>query len=145
MWGASLRMRSRVRSGQRAILLHFGDHDPSGLDMTRDIEDRFKLFGADVSVERVALNMDQIEEFSPPPNFAKVTDSRFEGYEEQYGASSWELDALDPTTLRRLVEHHVSAHRDADLWSRAVAREEEERKQLQWVAENWDDVAALIR
>jgi len=89
MWRAASRMRKYMESStQSTVVLHFGDHDPSGLDMTRDIRDRLETFLAPASVRRVALNMDQIEEYSPPPNPAKATDSRFVGYEEQYGDES---------------------------------------------------------
>src|SRR5258707_4874441 len=46
MWGASQRMlahsrnRNGRRTGQTPIVFHFGDHDPSGKDMSRDIVDR---------------------------------------------------------------------------------------------------------
>jgi hypothetical protein len=57
----------------------------------------------DLKVCRLALNMDQIERYNPPPNPAKLTDSRANGYIARYGSSSWELDALEPTVLARLV------------------------------------------
>lgn len=82
---------------ERRVILHLGDHDPSGIDMTRDISDRLELFGADVEVKRIALNWDQIDEFTPPPNPAKLSDSRAGAYIAEYGDESWELDALEPT------------------------------------------------
>jgi hypothetical protein len=72
------------RNKQTAQILHLGDHDPSGIDMSRDLCDRLELFsGARVSFERIALNMDQIEDQQPPPNPAKTTDARFQSYAEQ--------------------------------------------------------------
>lgn len=95
-------------NGQGAIVLHFGDHDPSGIDMTRDIKERLSLFCDDsVDVRRIALTMDQIEEQRPPENPAKVTDSRFAAYMRNYGGSSWELDALSPAYLADLVRENV--------------------------------------
>lgn len=140
MWRASLRMIRYTRAGQRPIILHFGDHDPSGLDMTRDNDDRFKVFTAKVEVKRIALNMDQVEQYEPPPNFAKQTDSRYRAYQEQFGDESWELDALDPTVLRNLVEQNVLELRDPDLWGEMVEKEERERTQLQDISDQWSDV-----
>lgn len=94
---------------QDIVILHFGDHDPSGMDMSRDLEERLKLFGEDATIvfKRIALNMDQINVLKPPPNPAKITDSRYDNYVKKYGQSSWELDALDPRSLQKLAEEHV--------------------------------------
>lgn len=118
---AGLRARSFYnRQSQDTIILHFGDHDPSGIDMTRDNDDRLSLFagyrGAP-EVVRVALNMDQIEEYDPPPNPAKVTDSRFEKYLMDYGSESWELDALEPSVIDGLIRDHVGRYRDEAKWA----------------------------
>jgi hypothetical protein len=78
-------------------ILYFGDHDPSGLDMIRDIRERLYSFnGLDIEVVPVALTMEQIRKFNPPPNPTKVQDPRAGWYIEQWGHTSWELDALPP-------------------------------------------------
>jgi hypothetical protein len=104
---------------QHIVLLHLGDHDPSGLDMSRDLEERLRIFGEDfldLEFKRIALNMDQVEEVNPPPNPAKVTDSRFENYQQEYGDESWELDALTPEYLNDLLRGEIDGHIDGDLW-----------------------------
>ena len=105
-------------AGQDVTVLHLGDHDPSGIDMTRDLQDRIQLFtyGVPVDVERIALNMDQIKKFKPPPNPAKVTDSRFEAYARKFGQSSWELDAMKPEFLNKLVDTWTRKYIDTDAW-----------------------------
>lgn len=130
---------------QHWVILHLGDHDPSGIDMTRDIRDRLTLFCEyhDIDppeVKRIALTMDQIEELNPPPNPAKATDARFEDYRRRYGNESWELDALDPTTLAAIITAEVEAIRDEDLWQEAVERERREREQIRHVARNWESI-----
>lgn len=101
---------------RRWVVLHLGDHDPSGLDMSRDIEERLRLYCTpwrdgyvrpSVEVRRIALNMDQVEQYDPPPNPAKVTDSRFKTYQEEYGDESWELDALEPSVLVDLISKEI--------------------------------------
>ena len=84
------------------MIIHLGDHDPSGIDMTRDIQERLQMFGADVYVKRVALTMNQIGTYNPPPNPAKITDSRASKYIDEYGNESWELDALEPQVITDL-------------------------------------------
>ncbi len=80
-WLAGRRLMRHQEQGQTPIVFHFGDHDPSGIDMTRDNVDRLEMFAeAPVKVERLALNFDQIRKHRPPPNPAKMTDSRFVGY-----------------------------------------------------------------
>lgn len=77
MWSAAQRFIRQNHRESRTII-HLGDHDPSGIDMTRDIQERMDMFGADVYVKRVALTMEQIEKFSPPPNPTKLSDARAE-------------------------------------------------------------------
>ena len=110
MWMAAQRFRRQDFREQR-IIIHLGDHDPSGIDMTRDIQERLDMFGADVYVKRVALTMEQIDFYSPPPNPAKITDSRCDKYIAQYGHESWELDALEPKVITDLIKEQVTMYR----------------------------------
>lgn len=123
------------QNGQRVEILHLGDHDPSGIDMTRDIIDRMSLFTygcvSEYNVRRLALNMDQIEELKPPENPAKSTDSRFDGYRRLYGTSSWELDALSPAYLNELIEDEILSSVDDDEWEASNQRVKEIKAQLE--------------
>lgn len=144
MWVAARRLRSWWNKGQQVVVLHFGDHDPSGIDMTRDIVDRLGLFEARLDVRRLALNMDQVAQYNPPPNPAKTTDSRFAGYIRVYSSESWELDALEPSVLAGLVRANVLALRDEALWREAVDEQEEGRGALSAAAERWGDVTVFL-
>jgi len=98
------RLSGYCRRGKAAHVLYLGDHDPSGLDMSRDIKERLDLFsGWNIRVNRLALNLDQVQTLNPPNNPAKITDSRYQEYKARYGDSSWELDAIDPRNLASLV------------------------------------------
>lgn len=137
-WGAARRLRVYKRDGYTPIVFHLGDHDPSGIDMTRDIRDRLAMFsGHDIEVRRIALTMAQIEEVNPPPNPAKITDSRFTQYQELYGDESWELDALDPAYINNLVAEHIRELIDQQHWDASIAAREEGRAELRNVSENW--------
>lgn len=148
MWSAGRRLDGRARQlGKGIVVLHFGDHDPSGIDMTRDIRDRLELFTEGrvvLDVRRLALNMDQVQEYGPPPNPAKETDSRFAGYIAEYGAESWELDALDPAVLAGLVEREVRSLLNMKTWRRAKREQEAGRVQIRAVADRWDGVLKLL-
>ena len=129
---AGVRFYRYMRDGQAGIVLHLGDHDPSGIDMTRDNEDRLDTFSFNygVEVERLALNRDQVNEYDPPPNPTKLTDSRAPEYVEQHGNESWELDALDPKVLDELIENAILERLDRGKWDKAQERQENERQEL---------------
>lgn len=142
MWRAAQRLKGFRRAGQTPIILHFGDHDPSGIDMSRDIADRLKLFmdGQPIKFERMALNMDQVDEYNPPPNPAKDTDVRFQSYSDTYGDESWELDALDPSVLAELVRTKVEDLLDKDLWEEKGLEEQAAKDKLVYVSDNWEEL-----
>jgi hypothetical protein len=136
-WRAGQRFANYISKGQRPLVLHLGDHDPSGIDMTRDNLERLTMFaGTPIMVQRIALNMDQIEELTPPPNPAKSTDARFESYRAEFGDVSWELDALDPDYISKLIERNVSVIRDEDVWDQSLLREEEDKEMIEHAMEN---------
>ena len=139
MWEAGQRCVAAIEAGQHPVIIHLGDHDPSGIDMTRDIHDRLCLFaGSHVTVNRIALNMDQVEQYGPPPNPAKLTDSRADGYIDEYGYSSWELDALEPTVLVGLIKEAVLSYRDDGVWNEMVHMEKEHKVWLREVASSME-------
>lgn len=143
MWGAAQRLRQRRQSGKHIILLHLGDHDPSGIDMSRDIQERNVLFeNLGMEFHRLALNMDQIDKYEPPPNPTKITDSRADGYINHYGYECWELDALEPQVISDLITENVLKYRDEKQYRKVKKREENEQKLLEDLAENWCTVAA---
>lgn len=130
-WRAGQRMADYVRRGQRPIVFYLGDHDPSGLDMTRDVRDRLSLFaGVPVIVQRLALNMDQIERYSPPPFDVKMGDARSGDYVLEHGRTAWELDALEPRVLKTLIRDAVLMIKNQDQWNSSLAEEVEDLRTL---------------
>lgn len=178
MWNAATRIGEYLRNGEQTVILHIGDHDPSGLDMTRDIEDRLRLFvhqdwvgeyavagrsrgdirrsmrdvmrqqGSTIGdtelpweIRRIALTIAQINEYQPPPNYAKTTDSRFTAYMDATGLTeSWELDALDPFVMEGLIQDHIDEFRVDDEYARATRAQEEDRKVLHAIRDNWSTI-----
>jgi hypothetical protein len=150
MWEAAQRIQQRYEvDGQNTVILHFGDHDPSGIDMSRDIEDRLRMFlagedgegsSSDISdcleFKRVALHMEQIKSAKMPPNPAKLTDSRAKSYLMNFGRESWELDAMDPKMLAKLVRLNVTRYIDSPKkWREADKQEKLEREKIEEAAE----------
>jgi len=119
---------------KKVLILHFGDHDPSGIDMTADIERRLRTFGCQATVKRCALTKKQIDKIKPPPNPVKITDSRAQAYIKAYGRTSWEMDALSPSFFSQLVTTEVLAVRDEKLWKKALKVQEKKRKELKRIS-----------
>lgn len=142
---AGKRFERYIDQGLHPVILHFGDHDPSGLDMTRDNSDRLEMFARQgVEVRRMALNWDQIQQYNPPPNPAKETDSRHAAYAAQFGPSSWELDALEPTVIDRLISDEVNAMIYRDAWEGVISRSQDERDELRRIARNFERLSELM-
>lgn len=114
---------------KEAILFYLGDHDPSGEDMVRDIQERLEMYGVTLDVRKLALTMDQVKEYDPPPNPAKMTDPRAAKYVDEHGATSWEVDALGPDVLDQLIRDSFEAVIDSDKME-AIKEEEEADKEL---------------
>lgn len=130
-WRAGRRLAGYVNNGQRPIIFHLGDHDPSGVDMTRDNTERLSTFaGVPIQVVRLALNRDQIEQYQPPPNPAKVKDVRFAAYQALHGDQSWELDALPPQVIHDLIKTAVLRLRNEKLWDVALLQEVNDKELL---------------
>lgn len=176
MWRAGRRLGEELRRGKAVRIIHLGDHDPSGIDMTRDIRDRlttfvtmdwlhemmgvtratiFEIFEhmqdslldpqyTPFVVERVALNLDQVDEYGLPPNPAKVSDSRAAAYIDAYGDQSWELDALAPSVLVDVITERIEHYTDQDRLDAQQAREDGERAALEALTERWPDVRAFL-
>lgn len=143
MYEIGRRLHHLHGEGKEITIIYLGDHDPSGIDMTRDVLERLILYSelgtSDLEVIRLALNWNQIKEWNPPENPAKQTDSRFANYARRFGDSSWELDAVEPAQLARLVRDLVRSRRDDDLWNKAVAEESRMRSELLSFAETYND------
>jgi hypothetical protein len=142
-------LRDAETFNRQTLILHLGDHDPSGLDMTRDIADRLRMFSANghgsiVDVKRIALNFDQVERYQPPPNPTKDTDTRSGTYRDAFGEDCWELDALDPTVIDELIEREIASVADSDAWDSAMSEESSHRNLLSRIHERFDEIERFL-
>ena len=145
MQAAAQRIIKQQIKGKNCHIIHLGDHDPSGIDMSRDIFERTnETFGADVELIRIALTMDQIEAYNPPPNPAKITDTRCKKYISQYGNESWELDALEPAVLNKLITDTVLKFRDDKLYREVCQEEAQHKADLYLIKDNYDEVIRYL-
>jgi hypothetical protein len=137
LYAAGKRFADYAEQGYRLVVFYLGDHDPSGLDMSRSLREELSLYArAPVDVRRIALNLHQVRELGLPPNPAKESDGRFAQYVEEIGAAeSWELDALSPTIIDALLDRAIRELVDGEAWGLALRREERERTRLAGI---WD-------
>tara|TARA_R110000772_G_C13310332_1_gene440595 strand:- start:18553 stop:19569 length:1017 start_codon:yes stop_codon:yes gene_type:complete len=178
------RCKRYITAGKNTKILYLGDHDPSGMDMIRDIRERvsemllnginwideFYQLGMDVQypyldmyssldegdpdiiefaaadwakvkvaevfqVDPIAITMEQIQRYTPPKNPAKLTDPRSKWYISKFGQSSWEVDALDPPTLNKLVSESIEENMDMSLYDAVLEQEVEDKNQLKELKE----------
>jgi hypothetical protein len=145
LYQAGKRFLEFERQGSKPLVLYIGDHDPSGLEMSRDIEDRLEMFcGHPVEVNRIALNWSQVSELGLPPNPAKNTDSRYVEYRKRFGDDCYEVDALSPRVISDLIRAAVVAVRVDRKWKKAVELEEAQRHTLREIARRFTEVEALV-
>jgi hypothetical protein len=206
MYAAYKRFVAELKEDKDVYILYFGDHDPSGLDMIRDIRERtlhflassehadsflpeasdpdwgfieeyfaendldyhtlyedgflpeksYTFFEYNVReheaydhfldelykaarkhywntrfhVVPIGLTMEQIHQYNPPENPAKFTDPRSAWYIKQFGQKSWEVDALKPDVMVRLVESGIEERIDMDVYESMLSIERNDIAQL---------------
>lgn len=153
LWDARCRFREYARNGQTPVILHLGDHDCTGVDCSRFLQERMELLvntpemdeHVAVEVRRLALNMDQIHRYELPPQPGKIDDPRYDDYVKRFGTEHvWELDALSPEVIVQIIEDGIRDVMDDALRQEYIAAQEEQRDVLTQVGENYQSIAEFI-
>lgn len=147
MYKSFQRLSDSALEGQTLVLLYIGDHDPSGLDMVRDTGDRLEEFGQGnfkIKIEHIALTTQQIKKFNPPPNPAKIEDPRAKWYIQNFGKTSWEVDAIDPTNLVDIVTKKIEHYLDLDKFQAMLKKEAKLLNKLKDLSENSREVKQAL-
>lgn len=140
LYEGSKRFLEAADKGLNLHLLYLGDHDPSGLDMDRDIEERLSVFGVrDIDVERIALTTEQVRRYDPPPNPAKLTDKRAAAYIARHGRTSWEVNALSPGTINKMIEARLKRLVNKPIMDAIIEREEKHKRELRRLTAEVED------
>jgi hypothetical protein len=129
----------KAEEGRPCFLYYLGDHDPSGLDIPRKVERDLRVFSPDVDLtfERIAVTMDQVERWSLQTRPTKGADTRARHFE----GNSIEVDAIPPDQLRDLVWDAITRHIDADILERTRRIEAAERETLQGIIDRLEEEA----
>ena len=124
------------------IVLYFGDFDPSGIDIERDLSDRLEKYNAgDFSVTRVALTSEQIKTYNLPPMPVKRSDARSDSFMAEHGDLSVELDALDPNLFQRMVANSIEKNINIRKWNAKLRKIDSLQ---QWIKTKLEDIEKVI-
>ena len=128
--------------GKPTVVLYFGDFDPSGVDIERDLSERLEKYGTrDFTVQRIALTADQIKRYKLPPMPVKMSDARADSFLEEHGDRAVELDALDPNLLQTTVRKAVVKNINMRKWNARVRKTEELQR---WIRDKLDDIEKAL-
>ena len=146
MFDSYQRFLEAYHRNQKIKILYLGDYDPSGIDMIRDVRDRtleFMKGGNEsietleeaaieykFSVESIALTIEQINQYEPPPNPAKMSDPRANKFVAKHGKTSWEVDALKPEVLNQLLDDAILENINLGTYEEIVNSEQADRDKL---------------
>lgn len=148
LYKAGKRMAAHRAAGRWPIVFYAGDHDPSGLQMGIENAPNALMMYArsnDIEVRHVALTRDQIDEYQPPANYAKESDSRYNWYVGETGLDdSWELDALDPDVIDAIIRENVESVLDRPKFEANMQAEAANRARLFEIKDAFVDLANNI-
>lgn len=132
--------RAFAYQGRRTVVLHLGDHDPSGESIFNDglVRDIHAFLAEDVShkdprdvadFERVALIEEHVERYSLETEPPKATDSRTANWKGA-ATGACQLEALPPDKLAELLEAAITRRLDMRVYKEDLKAEEEERRRI---------------
>jgi len=129
LYEASKRFKKAEDNGKQPIIIYFGDYDPSGEDIPRNIQASLeKDFGVEVELRRIALMYDQVIEWELPPAPTKETDSRTANWD---GIGQVELDAVKPEQLEILLQDALDEIFDYNMYQELQDTEQWEEAEFQ--------------
>lgn len=114
------------------LLLLAGDLDPEGENIAEtwgnclldehDVEN--------LTVVKVGVNPDQVEEYDLSPLPIKETSSRAARFEAEHGRKVYELEAFEPNQLQTIIRESIRSVLDLELFAEEQRRESEEARLL---------------
>jgi len=129
------------RSTNIAVVLYFGDLDPSGVDITKHVENAIRFFGVNLIFHRVALYPDQVKQYNLPlwpermETIEKIMrDPRSKWYFQKYGKIACELDsfvAKAPEEFKKLIRNSVMKFIDPEKVQEKEQKEQEIKRKIQ--------------
>jgi len=132
---AAKTFRRAARAGKRAVVLYFGDHDPSGLSgQATAVKALREQHGVEVEFRRLGVTPEQIVELGLPTRPAKKTDSRAKRWEGE----CVEVDAMSSEMLIKLTENAIGEMIDPWAWQQLRNVEDAERESMNKLVQAWN-------
>lgn len=135
----SFKKRLENKKGKKAIMLYFGDFDPSGKEMLRSMKKTLigEMEIKDIKFKRIALKQEDIEKYKLPhtPDALKCKDTRAKKHIEKYGELAVELDALRPDILESITEEAIKTEIDMNKFNNEVSKQKVELNKLNQLKE----------
>ena len=168
-------LAQRATPTRPLVILYLGDYDPSGLHMSAvDLPRRLAfqahrtaggvtraesrawvdavawryLAHGGLVFRRLALTDEDTQTLGPRVSFPasdKATDPRATWFVQRYGRRCWELDAMNPNTLRTRVEAAIAAEIEPSAWTRYVTAERVEQASIVDTLATWNRISGLPR
>ena len=130
-----LAIRFENSGKSKLIILILSDLDPDGDEIAQSFARSMRDdFDVPVYPVRVALTWDQVKDLNlpeSPDRKAKRGSTNYKKFVQRYGSDSvWELEALSPQQLQRLLDEAVRSVMDVDLFNRELEKEKNETEEL---------------
>jgi hypothetical protein len=117
-----------------ALIIHLGDLDPSGQHIPSVLQadaGRFaRQLGGRLEVERLLLTPETVEELDIVRLGEKANQNDLKSHPDYPYTQAWQLEAVDPHDLRRLLREKIEDSMDMDVYYETLRREEHTREEL---------------
>ena len=128
----SQRFDAATMRGQRSVLLHCGDLDPTGVAIPKAIQRNLEArHGVEVEVRHIALRPEHIVRYGLPNSIdsVKQTDPNYQAWLSEFGPgqSAVELDALHPDALATILREELNATYDMGDFGKQMQAEMADR------------------
>lgn len=129
-------LRYRKSGKKKLIVLLLSDFDPDGEEIAqsfaRSMRDDFGV--EDIHPVKVAITAEQVREFKIPPQMkAKKSSSNYAKFVKQHGKHAYELEALLPEQLQKLLYEAVDSVIDTASFNAELGAEKQDAAFLQGI------------
>ncbi len=130
-----LAQRFRRSGKDHIILLILSDHDPDGEEIAanfvKSLRDDFGIWEGSIHATKVALTAEQVMKYHLPHTMeAKKSSTRYKKFAEQFGDHAYEMEALAPADLQKILRDSIESAMDIDLYNAEVAAAEKDEEHI---------------
>jgi len=120
MHNCAKRIVNNRENYQGTNIIYLSDHDPDGYSTHHKITKTMRLFchtyATKFSFEKAAISPGTVNRYNLIPAPGVVQDAF---YKKEYGELTWELEALPPSALHKIILSAIEKYLDRDLFKQA--------------------------